>query len=221
MDHRTGIRRAAAAAICVFIMLVAAGCAPRLRPLPGAPAPAVLPRAELPPVRRLVVFRWQLDDAELSARGEGAARIAPPDSARLDFFLAGGVASGAAILIGGELRLPARSDNLARRLVPPPPLLWAALGRLAIPVIGDTIARVDADTLRADIGKPAAWRLTFVRDTLRRVERVDGGRVVEWVERFADGHVRYRHEVSRRQLDLFITRSEDALAFDPAIWVLP
>jgi hypothetical protein len=167
------------------------------------------------------VFRWELDDPDMSSRGEGAARIAPPDSARLDFFLAGGLASGAAILIGNELRLPSRSDELARRLVPPPPLLWAALGRLALPPMPDTTARVDADTLRADIGMPVAWRVTFVRDTLRRVERVESGRVVEWVDRFVDGRVRYRNQSSRRQLDLIITRTFDVTAFDTAIWRLP
>jgi hypothetical protein len=173
--------------------------------------------------RRRIVFQWELEDRDLVARGEGAARIAPPDSARLDFFLAGGVGSGAAVLIDDDLRLPSRADDLGRRLVPPPPLLWAALGRLAVPALRDTAARVDADTLRADIGNPVAWRVTFVRDTLRKVERVDGGRVVEWVERSADAgrHVRYRHEVSRRQLDLFITRSDEISALDPAVWELP
>jgi hypothetical protein len=198
-----------------------AACAPRLRPLPGVPAPATLPRATLSGAHRRIVFQWQLDDPDLTARGEGAARIAPPDSARLDFFLAGGAASGAAVLIDRELRLPSRAEDMSRRLVPPPPLLWAALGRLAIPASRDTVVRVDADTLRADIGAPVAWRLTFVRDTLRKVERVDGGRVVEWVERFGGGRLRYRHEVSHRQLDLLITRSDDVSAFDPAIWELP
>lgn len=217
MIRDIGLRRPLAGAICLCVFT---GCAPRLRPLPGVATPAVLPQGELPPGHRRVVFRWELEDADLSARGEGAARIAPPDSTRLDFFLAGGVASGAAILIGNDLRLPSRGDDLARRIVPPPPLLWGALGRLALPVMRDTVARVDGDTLRADIGTPVAWRVTFVRDTLRRVERVDGGRVVEWVDRFADGRVRYRHAVSRRQLDLFITRSDDVIAFDSAIWVL-
>lgn len=167
-----------------------------------------------------------MEDPDLVARGEGAARIAPPDSARLDFFLAGGLGSGAAVLIDDELRLPSRADDMGRRLVPPPPLLWATLGRLALPPLRDTVARVDSDTLRADIGLPVAWRVTFVRDTLRKVERVDGGRVVEWVERWsgsggAEERVRYRHEVSRRRLDLFITRSDEVSAFDPAIWDLP
>ena len=202
-------------------VIVLAACAPRLRPLPGVSAPANLPRAELPVGHHLIVFRWELEDDDFASRGEGAARTASPDSARLDFFLAGGIASGAAVLVGNDLRLPSRGDDLARRLVPPPPLLWGALGRAATPAHADTTARVDADTLRADIGTPVAWRLTFVRDTLRRVERVDNGRVTEWVERFADGHVRYRHPTSRRQLDLFVTRTSEASAFDPAIWTLP
>lgn len=197
------------------------GCAPRLRPLGGSPVSVAVPRTTLPAGYHRLVFRWELEDPDLTARGEGAARIAAPDSARLDFFLGGGMGSGAAVLIGDELRLPSRAEDLARQVVPPAPLLWATLGRVALPALGDTVVRVDGDTLRADIGAPVAWRLTFVRDTLRRVERVGGGRVIEWVDRSSDGHLRYRHEVNRRQLDLFLTRSDEVSALDPAIWELP
>lgn len=207
--------------IVVVTSGVMLGCAPRLRPLPGAPVPVPLPGAELSPGRHRLVFRWEMTEPDMSTRGEGAARVAAPDSARLDFFLAGGIASGAAVLIGSDLRLPSGTEKVIRRLVPSPPMLWATLGRLALPVTRDTVVRVDGDTLRADIGTPTAWRLTFVRDTLRRIERVDGGRVVEWTFRGADGHLRYRDEVSRRQLDLFITRIDDVSAFDPVIWELP
>lgn len=202
-------------------VLAVLGCAPKLRPLAGAPAPGRLPAGVVFTSPHRFVFRWELQDPDLTARGEGAARVAPPDSARLDFFLAGGSASGAAVLIGGELRLPSRADDMSRRLVPPAPLLWAALGRVAVPPAADTVVRVDGDTLRADIATPVAWRLTFVRDSLRRVERVNGGRIVEWVERGADGRVRYRHETSRRRLDLSVTRSDEVGAFDAAIWDLP
>lgn len=213
--------RAAIISSIGVIALGAVGCAPRLRPLPGIPAPVALPRAAVPPVHRRVVFRWELQDSDLTARGEGAARIAPPDSTRLDFFMAGGLGSGAAVLINGDLRLPSQADDLGRRLVPPAPLLWAALGRLAVPALADTVVRVDAETLRADIGTPVAWRVTFVHDTLRKLERVDGGRIIEWIERLADGRVRYRHEVGHRRLDLTITRSDEVSAFDPSIWDLP
>ena len=195
------------------------GCAPRLQPLKGTATPAVFPRAELSG-RHRIVFRWELEDPDMLTRGEGAARIAAPDSARLDFFLAGGLGGGAAVLIGEEVRLPPTADDLVRRLIPPPPLLWAALGRLAVPGMRDTTARVDGDTLRADIGAPAAWRVTFVHDTLRRLERVVDGRVVESLDRRADGRVRYLLEPNRRRLDLFISRSEPS-ALDPTIWVFP
>lgn len=198
-------------------LMAAAACAPRLRPLPGAPAPAAFPRAELPSGHRRAVFQWELEDPDITARGEGVARTASPDSVRLDFFLAGGLGSGAAVLIGSEVRLPPGAMDFVRRLIPTPPLLWAALGRLAVPALPDTSARVDGDTLRADIGVPVAWRVTFVRDSLRRLERVDNGRVIEWVER--GSRVRYRNELSRRRLDLTVSRIDITGAFDPIIWV--
>ena len=214
-------RRRNVALVGGVVLGVVLACAPRLRPLPGSPAPTRLPTGQLSPGRRLLVFRWQLDDPDLTARGEGAARIAPPDSARLDFFLAGGLGNGAAVLVDDELRLPSAAENLARRMIPTAPLLWGALGRLAIPAYRDTVVRVDGDTLRADIGTPVAWRVTFVRDTLRRVERIDGGRIVEWVDRSVGSPVRYRHEVSRRRLELYINRSDEVDEFPPDIWVLP
>ena len=205
------------ACILPAVLAAALACAPRLRPLAGAATPATFPRTELPRGHHRALFQWTLEDPDITARGEGAARSASPDSVRLDFFVAGGMGSGAAVLIGGDLRLPSTAQDLARRLIPPGPLLWAALGRLVVPALSDTTARVDGDTLRADIGVPVAWRVTFLRDTLRRLERVDNGRVMEWVER--GSRVRYRNEVHRRQLDLTVTRVDPTSAFDPIIWV--
>ncbi|HMC54929.1 MAG TPA: hypothetical protein VKH19_07155 [Gemmatimonadaceae bacterium] len=208
-------------AAILALLLTGTACAPRLPPLEGAPSVRVVPSSAIPVGHTRIIFRWELDDPDFAARGDGATRLASPDSARLDFFLGGGIGAGAAVLVGDELRLPSRAEDLARRLVPPAPLLWGTLGRTAVPAARDTAVRVDGDTLRADIGAPVAWRLTFVRDTLRRVERVSGARVIEWVERFADGHVRYRHEVNRRQLDIFPSRSDAIGAFDQSIWTLP
>lgn len=208
----------ARAAAFALLLLASGACAPRLKPLEGAPAPARrLPPTGLPGAPTKVIFDWELDDQDFSARGEGVARLQAPDSARLDFFLAGGMGSGAAVLVGNELRTPPGPD-FARRLVPPPPLLWAAFGRLALPPEADTVARVDGDRLRADIGRPVRWRATFRGDSLERLERVDGDRVVEWVERAADGRVRYRHESARRSLSLTPTRRESSERFDASIW---
>ena len=59
-------------------------------------------------------------------RGEGVARIAPPDSARLDFFV-NGEGTGHALLIGDQIRLQS-GQGAMRDFLPPAPLLWAALG---------------------------------------------------------------------------------------------
>jgi hypothetical protein len=201
-------------------LMAAASCAPpRIVPLQGAPVPAQqLPKGILPGGNRQVVFKWELRDGDVNARGDGVARIASPDSVRLDFFLGGGFGGGAAVLIGDSLQVP--GPEAARRLVPPRALLWAALGRLDIPAEPDTVVRVDAGVLRADIGAPVRWRATFHGDTLTRLERVDGGRLQEWVERGADRSVQYRNEAARRTLSLVIQRSDAVPAFDPAIWRL-
>jgi hypothetical protein len=208
--------------LVVILMVANLACAPRLRPLPGATVSPVLPRAELQPGHRRIVFRWELTDADMIARGEGAARIAGPDSVRLDFFLGGGVGGGAAVLIGDELVLQEGANDMIRRLVPTPPLLWASLGRLAIGRPDPVIAAVHGETLQADVGDPVVWRVTFIADTLARLERVERDRVLEWVERSRDARtVRYKHETQRRALELVITSNSAVGAFDPAIWSFP
>jgi hypothetical protein len=197
--------------------MVASGCAPRLRPLAGVPASARLPTAELPRGYRRIVFTWEMRDPEFHVRGEGVARLASPDSARLDFFIGGGLGGGRAVLIGQSVRAP--GGDLVRRLVPPAPLLWAALGRLALPPARDTAVRVADGVVRADVGAPPAWRVTFRGDTLVRLDRVSGDRLTEWVERSSPERVRYRHETARRELTLVVQRVvEETSPFDATIW---
>jgi hypothetical protein len=210
--HRTSIVAPLAA-----LTLIATGCTPRLRPLAGAPAPVRLPTAELPHGHSRLVFTWEMRDPDFHVRGEGVARLASPDSARLDFFVGGGLGGGRAVLIGQSVRAP--GGDLVRRLVPPAPLLWAALGRLALPPARDTTVRVEGGVLRADVGAPPAWRVTFRGDSLVRLDRVSGERVAEWVERSSPDRVRYRHESARRELTLVVQRVvEETSPFDATIW---
>lgn len=203
----------------VLLSLVAACAPPRVAALPGAPAPSNrLPMGIAPAGRQKIVFEWEYRDAEMNARGDGVARVSPPDSVRLDFFLGGGFGGGAALLIGDSLVVP--GPDMARKLVPPRALLWAALGRLDVPSERDTVVRVDGSVLRADIGAPVRWRATFRGDTLTRLDRVEGGRLQEWVERSRDGKVQYRNESARRTLSLVIQRSDAVPSFDPSIWKL-
>ena len=201
-----------------FAILLAAlsGCIPKAPALTGTVAPNRLPAARLPDHHQRIVFDWRVREGLLSASGEGAARIAPPDSARLDLFLAGGFGSSHAMLIGDTLYAP--GGERIREMLPPPALLWASVGRLAVPPAADTTARVIADTLRADIGRDPVWRVTFVGERLARLERIESGRVVEWIGRTADGIVDYEHLQSGRSLRLRVTRTEEVPAFDASIW---
>jgi len=203
---------------CAAIAVFAAGCAARIQPMPGvAPATVALPPLALAPVPHRVTFRWELNEQEMVARGDGVARIAPPDSARVDLFLGGGFGrAAAAILVGDSVRVPPGGEEEAR-LLPPPPLMWAAFGRLAVPALADTVVRVSGDTLRAELGHPARWRLVAVNGELRRLERISGDRIVEWVERTPGREVRY--ELSgRRSLVLHVDAEQPSAPFDASVW---
>lgn len=214
--------RARASLRALALAAVALSCAPRARPLAGEPvASSRVPSAKLEPGHRRIVFKWSYDDGTMMARGDGAARIAPPDSARLDFFLDGGMGGGYAIVLGDAVTTP--NDAQARRYLPPPPLLWAALGRLAVPAAADTSARVDGAVLRADIGHDPGWRVTFDdAGRLRRLEHLVDGRIQEWVSRNPSGdaltEVRYENARARRALTLSVQRTIPEADFDEAIW---
>ena len=162
-----------------------------------------------------VVIAWRYADRDFAMRGEGLVRILPPDSARLDFFLNGGYGGGRAFLIGDTLIAP---DAVSiERFLPPPALLWATLGRLAVQG-ADTIMRVDGDTLRADIGAASRWRAEFVDENLVRLERIEGNRLQEYVVREDSMTVRYEHASPPRRLEITIVSREPMRGFDAEIW---
>ena len=204
-------------ALLLIAAVLVTGCAPpRARPLGGVLAPErSLPVIELGPSHRRVVFRWDYEENALIARGEGSMRVAPPDSARVDLFLNGGIAIGRALLIGDSLRTTNQAQ--VQRFLPPPPMMWAALGRLAIPALPDTVLTVEGELIHADIGRPAAWRVTIKGNRLMRLARLSGGRIVELVTRDDGGRLLYEVP-GRRKLWLGITRDEEVQPFDASIW---
>jgi hypothetical protein len=201
--------------LLVLLVAVAAGCAPRARQLAGTPSVARLPVTELQGARQ-IVFRWSYEEGSLHAGGEGVASVAAPDSARLDLFLDGGLGGGRALLFGDSL-VVLGGDGI-RRFLPPPPLLWASLGRLAVPSAADTAARSEGAVLRADIGAEPRYRATFDSTGLARLERIAGGRIMEWVARTDARNVRYVNEAARRSLTIVITRNEAVEGFDASFW---
>lgn len=195
-----------------------AGCARTVAvtPLPGAIEPSTsLPRIALPPGYRLMVFKWDYEDAELTGRGDGTVRIAPPDSARVDLFLSVGMGAAAA-LVGDTLRAP--GPDLVKRYLPPAAMLWAGLGRLTVPALRDTVVRAEGNVIRADIGRPVEWRVTTRNSQLVRLDRINAGRVVEWVTRDSTGSLEYQLPAERRRLTIKVTETRQAGGFAATIW---
>ncbi len=209
--------RAVASALRVaWIAVVVAGCARAVAPLRGTPSPpSSLPRIELVGARQ-ITFRWDYSEDIIFARGEGVARMVAPDSARLDFFVDGGFGSGHALLFGDRIVAP--GGDLVRGMLPSVPMLWAALGRLAVPAARDTIAVVDEGVLRADIGRDPRWRVTVAGGRLTSLEHIEDERATESVVRAADGTVRYANPKARRLLRITVTREETVPGFDASIW---
>lgn len=203
--------RFASAALGALVLM---GCSTSVQPLDGVPATAIsFPPLQLSPRHAKIVFKWEYVDGESLTRGEGAVRLAAPDSARVDFFLGG--LGGAAALIGDTLR--ANAGGMVKRLLPPVPLMWAALGRLSIPALPDTTVVTDGSLLRADIGRPVAWRVAARGDTLVSLAHIPGGRLAERVTR-SGGEVVYEVPSARRRLRLTIVSTEEGEMFDASIW---
>jgi hypothetical protein len=202
----------------VAIALMGLACAPAAPPLSGVLAPdRALPSISIPAGHRHLVFKWDYQEGDIAARGDGSIRTAAPDSARLDFFLGGGLGAGGAILIGDSLRTP--NAALAKKYIPPAPLLWAALGRLAIPPLPDTVVKIDGALTRADIGRPLQWRVTLKGDTLVALEHISDGRITESLNREGNGALTFQAPAARRTLRLTILRDEIG-SFNASIWSL-
>ena len=229
------MKRGASARRSRYVLAVAAlaavsACAPAARPLVGAPTRAVLPPTSIPTAPTVLRFTWSYRDDTFEANGDGAVRRQGPDRARLDFFLSNGMAGGYAILVADSLTVP--GIDLVKRMLPPVPLLWAALGRLAVPASADTVARMDGDTLRADLGQlrgrdasgadGRAWRVAFAGTSLARVERIEDGKVIEWMTRTPGERgalrLQYVHERGKRRLAIAVSDTTIVEEFDDAIW---
>jgi hypothetical protein len=98
-------------------------------------------------------------------------------------------------------------------------MMWAALGRLAIPPLPDTVVRVDGDLLRADVGNPVQWRVGIRGDTLVELQHISGGKITESLTRGVNGLLTYERPGARRRLELTFLRDQPG-SFDASIWSL-
>ncbi len=110
--------------------LAAAGfaCSPRLPdPVPVADPGELalsLQRVGTPDQPQLIEFKWRYSGREGRFAGEGAVRVNPPDSVRLDLFGPDWSGVQSAVLLGDDVYYIGEQ----RVELPPPAFIWAFLG---------------------------------------------------------------------------------------------
>lgn len=168
-------------------------------------------------------FGWSLRDRDARFSGEGAARVAPPEHARLDLFGPRGEFFLAAALVGDALRLPPGAGGVP---LPPPALLWGVLG----------VARPPADATLVSSGREGAaislsyrrgeevWTYRIVGAAVRSAVWTDGrdGRMSVAVEAVdAAGRpasVQYRDWTKFVELQIDVTEIEDVDGHSEDTW---
>jgi hypothetical protein len=217
----------------IYLALSVLACAPR-RPAGLVPEAAVVVErdqvdrwiaASRPTGHRTIRFRWQLQDDRGAAGGRGTARVAAPDSVRLDVVGPLGAGRGAAVVIGDSATWTDPPD-IIERLVPSYPLMWAMFGVERLPPVGALLRGVADSTGTAWQWSMGADTVTYQRRTAPATliaESRQAGRVIGRVEtQFgADG----RPSESRltvpsvpARLTLTFTASAPSASFPADLW---
>jgi hypothetical protein len=175
-------------------------------------------------------FRWRYRDERRSIGGRGTARVAPPDSLRVDWAAILGLSPGSAVVIGDSLEWAHPKDDYPSSVVPAVQLLWTALGVVRPPRAGVAVFG-GRDSTRA------LWRFVEQRDTLDFRLRWADGRTLE-AEWRRDGHLLARSrtllgpaglpssariDVPERsaRFELTFVGVDSAATFAPALWRSP
>ncbi len=183
-------------------------------------------RRTLPAGPELVRFSWRSDDGRLQLAGSGAARLAPPDSLRVDIAASLGV--GRATLILTADRTDARPEELVQQVVPDRFAFWAVLGVMRLPPGAVAVEhQEDGDRHRWRV-RDRLGRLTLfdVQDgALRAVTREVDGRIASTLalRRRTDGSLegaRLTDVARQARLAITITAREASGPFPPEIWRL-
>lgn len=171
-------------------------------------------------------FEWRLNEARQRHGGVGVVRVESPYRARVDLFTDDLESVLSAVLIDGELRLPpgARDD-----ILPPTDLMWGTLGVIRphdVRLLGGDRLEGDAMRLRYAYDDGTELHYEVSEGTLRSMELVDDGHVVQRVEVDVQDGDRYPMEATYRNMaafrELTIVREslEEVPPFDPSIWDL-
>ena len=120
-------------------------------------------------------FKWRYEDRKLNGAGRATARVAPPDSVRLDYAATLGLSSGAGVVVGDSV-LWADPNQDVRSFIRGAPVFWALLGTARPPAAG---VAVSGGMVGSREQPHQAWRYATGADTLTYVT---GGQAldVEW-----------------------------------------
>jgi hypothetical protein len=223
----------------LYLALCAAGCAGsgvgKLPPsaLPAGMGPATPEQvaafvaAGAPEGNRQLRFKFKFKDPKGKVGGRGAARIAAPDSLRLDMQGPFGLGKGAA-MVNGDSTEWIKGPDAIKRIVPDFRLMWSMLGFTRPPP--------DSAVLSAsESGDVTAWSYATALDTVEYVRT--GGATPSLVALVRkDGAVLGRSETffgpdgaptksqlivpgTSAKLDLTFTESTAPATFKPDTWV--
>jgi hypothetical protein len=172
---------------------LAATCRPRTEALvpialaPAHPDSAIAWTRMLQPAQPAAIrFRWRYEDERARWAGRGTARVAPPDSLRIDYAGPLGLGAGAGVVVGDSV-VWAEPRGDFRRLVPAIPMLWSALGMVRPPAEGARVfTRMDGGGGEGGGSEVTVryWRFVLGVDTLDYALSRGRGRVqqleAEW-----------------------------------------
>ena len=217
-----------------YLAILALACGPRA---PGALVPAAAAPVDRAQVQawaaassaeghQLLRFRWQLQDERGAAGGRGTARLAAPDSVRLDVAGPLGAGRGSAVVVG-DTALWTDPDDVIERLVPSYPLMWAMFGLMRLPPEGATLRGLSDSSVTIWESAEGADTVAYVRQRspARLLAEVrNAGKVVGRVETelAADGKpVTSRLTVPSvpARLDLTFTSSTASEPFPGTLWL--
>ena len=223
--------RRASYVLAVFISALApAACASapaqQAAGAPADPAIAAAAVAATMPQRRLqIVFEWTMTDRDARFSGRGTMRIDTGYRARLDLFGPRGETLAATILTDAQMR---SVPPLAGAMLPPPAMMWAALGIFRAPEDADLMrASISGGTTQLEYARGAIrWQFSIADGLLRSMEWTNGSarRTVQLTGTSSLGmpaEASFRDWTEFRQLTLKVTDVEEKASFEPDVWILP
>lgn len=172
-------------------------------------------------------FRWRYRDDRRSGGGRGTARVAPPDSVRVDWATSLNIKTGAAVVVGDSLQWADPEEDYPSSVTPAVQLVWTALGVVRPPGAATTVFGA-GDSIRA------VWRYAGEHDTVDFRQSLGAVRTLE-AEWRRDGTViargrtvlglgglpeSARIDVPRRsaRFELTFVAVDSGATFAPALW---